>query len=336
MSDVFISYKREDQPRAAVIVKALKASGLDVWWDPHIEGGTAWRTMLAEKLEQAKCVIVLWSTTSVSSAGAFIHDEAGRAQERGILLPVAIDPVKPPLGFGETQALDLTNWKGDRNDPRFKTLVSAAKAMVIMGKPKTGKTRRKGGGLILPAVGLLLAASVATVAFVPAVRTPVLNAACGTEALSGLCARLGRTAPVDPAEQALWAARTPGRCEGAQAYLARYPEGAFAEAARAALQSKRTIDEPSEAAQVLRLPIEADAGPRAPTEEAARAAALERVTPQAACAGLAPGEGRTVEFAVQPTEWRCESGRGGTRCGFSGQAVCTVTVRHAAPREVCD
>src|SRR4029077_14111357 len=43
MSDVFVSYKREDRARAQFLVAALVAEGLSVWWDVGIEGGSAWR-----------------------------------------------------------------------------------------------------------------------------------------------------------------------------------------------------------------------------------------------------------------------------------------------------
>ena len=38
-------------------------------------------------------------------------------------MPVRIDKVDPPLGFGETQALDLHGWKGDRSDPRYQAVL---------------------------------------------------------------------------------------------------------------------------------------------------------------------------------------------------------------------
>jgi len=43
MSDVFVSYKREDEVRVAPLVHALEAAGLDVWWDRGLPGGESWR-----------------------------------------------------------------------------------------------------------------------------------------------------------------------------------------------------------------------------------------------------------------------------------------------------
>ncbi|MDP1911059.1 MAG: hypothetical protein Q8K85_22385, partial [Hyphomicrobium sp.] len=49
---------------------------------------------------------------------------------RRAYLPVRIDNVDPPLGFGERQALDLIGWKGDVSDQRYRAVSNAARTMV--------------------------------------------------------------------------------------------------------------------------------------------------------------------------------------------------------------
>ncbi len=136
MNDVFVSYKAEDRARVAPLVAALEADGLSVWWDAHIGGGSDWRESIQEHLDAARCVIVAWSDRSIASEGRFVRDEASRAQRRGVYLPVRIDSVEPPLGFGETQALQLVGWKGDRKDARYQALLTATRAL-IEGGPHT-------------------------------------------------------------------------------------------------------------------------------------------------------------------------------------------------------
>jgi TolB-like protein/Flp pilus assembly protein TadD len=121
-SDVFISYKAEDRKRLTPLVKALEDEGFDVWWDQHIGGGTNWREEIETHLDAAKVVIVVWSKKTVGPEGRFVRDEAGQAQEAGHYLPITVDNVRPPLGFREVQALDLSSWKGNRADPRFQVL----------------------------------------------------------------------------------------------------------------------------------------------------------------------------------------------------------------------
>jgi serine/threonine-protein kinase len=125
MSDVFVSYKAEDRRRVKPLVEALEAEGYSVWWDEQIGGGAQWRHMIEAELNAAKCVIVAWSKRSVGPEGTFVQDEATRAQERHVYVPVLLDTVHLPLGFGEMQALPLNGWKGSRTDPRFRAILSA-------------------------------------------------------------------------------------------------------------------------------------------------------------------------------------------------------------------
>lgn len=135
MADVFVSYKAEDRRRIEPLVAGLEAAGLKVWWDVHIGGGSEWRRSIEEQLDAAKCVIVVWSRRSTAPDGWFVRDEASRAMEHDVYLPVRIDNVRLPLGFGETQALSLVRWKGDRADPRLEAVVRAAQA-IVRGEPR--------------------------------------------------------------------------------------------------------------------------------------------------------------------------------------------------------
>lgn len=135
MSDVFVSYKAEDRPRVEPLVDALEAEGLSVWWDARVSGGEAWRESIAKELEAAGCVIVVWSKRSTAPEGRFVRDEANRALRRGTYLPITIDRVEPPLGFGETQALELRGWKGDAADQRYGAIRDCVYSVLGREKP---------------------------------------------------------------------------------------------------------------------------------------------------------------------------------------------------------
>lgn len=135
MSDVFVSYKAEDRARVAPLVTALQAEKLSVWWDTQIAAGSEWRHDIQEQLDAARCVIVVWSDLSVGTAGRFVRDEANRAQRRGTYLPVRIDDVEPPLGFGELHAISLEGWKGSRNDGRYQKLLKQVRAIIGHAAP---------------------------------------------------------------------------------------------------------------------------------------------------------------------------------------------------------
>ena len=135
MSDVFVSYKAEDRARVAPLVQALKSEGLSVWWDTQIAAGSEWRQDIQEQLDSARCVIVVWSKRSVGPEGRFVRDEASRAQRRGTYLPIRIDKVEPPLGFGELHAIPLHGWRGRPTDPRYRMLIDAVRAIIAGEAP---------------------------------------------------------------------------------------------------------------------------------------------------------------------------------------------------------
>lgn len=145
MSDVFVSYKAEDRRRVKPLVDALEADGFSVWWDEQIGGGSAWRHEIETQLNAAPCVIVIWSKRSVGPEGTFVHDEAARAQQRQVYVPVTIDKVHLPLGFGETQALPLTGWHGSRSDARYQAVLNAVRRLATgdSGAPAMAHTEHK-------------------------------------------------------------------------------------------------------------------------------------------------------------------------------------------------
>jgi uncharacterized membrane protein YhaH (DUF805 family) len=123
MADVFLSYSREDSARARRIAEGLQAAGLEVFWDVEIPPGMTWADFLEEKLAVSKTAVVLWSANSTGSPT--VREEARIARDRSKLIPVLLDEVSPPFGFGEIQACNLRNWAGDQNDPNWRLLLSA-------------------------------------------------------------------------------------------------------------------------------------------------------------------------------------------------------------------
>ncbi len=158
MTDVFVSYKAEDRRRVQPLVQALQADGLSVWWDEHIGAGDAWRETIERQLDTARCVLVVWSKRSVGPEGRFVRDEASRAQLRDVYVPILIDAIKPPLGFGESQAMSLRGWRGERSDPRYQSVLASVRritgtesnAAVATPAGSSGVSRRAvvGGGAV--------------------------------------------------------------------------------------------------------------------------------------------------------------------------------------------
>ena len=137
---VFFSYASVDRQRVAGLVKTLEEQGLDVWWDRDIPRGKNFNRVIEEALQQAKCVIVVWSRESIASEWVF--NEASDARKRGILVPVLIDDVEPPLEFRHLQAARLVDWRGDPADPEWAGLLDAVRGLVQQaGGAPTGRMR---------------------------------------------------------------------------------------------------------------------------------------------------------------------------------------------------
>jgi len=97
MADVFVSYASEDRDRVRPLVDVIEGAGFSVWWDPRIDLGTSFDREIEHELELAECVVVVWSGRSIESD--WVRAEAQEGLDRGILVPVLIDDVKPPLAF---------------------------------------------------------------------------------------------------------------------------------------------------------------------------------------------------------------------------------------------
>ena len=110
MSEIFLSYAHADRPRIKPLLDVFAQQGWSVWWDRTIPVGKTWDRTIQAALDNARCVVVLWSRDSIESD--WVQNEAHDAKERGILVPVLLDPVKPPLAFRRIQAANLIGWNG--------------------------------------------------------------------------------------------------------------------------------------------------------------------------------------------------------------------------------
>lgn len=126
MADIFISYASEDRARVRPLAEALQERGFSVWWDRSLAAGHDYTSVIERELSAAKAVIVVW--TQSSSMSTFVRDEAGRARDQGRLVPVLLDAVQLPLGFGAFQAEDFTRWNGGANAPQMQLLEESIRA----------------------------------------------------------------------------------------------------------------------------------------------------------------------------------------------------------------
>jgi adenylate cyclase len=128
MADLFVSYARADRPRVAPLVAALEGEGWSVWWDPEIAPGQEFDRLIAEELEKARAVIVVWTPTSVISR--WVRGEAREAADRGVLAPVRFEAAHLPIDLRAIHTTDLDGWGEDAKGPEFGELVRALRILL--------------------------------------------------------------------------------------------------------------------------------------------------------------------------------------------------------------
>ena len=124
---VFLSYAREDHSQAIKIVAALQRAGLDVHWDGLIEGGELFAGKIETALDACDAVIVAWSRHSVVSD--WVRDEARKGRDQRKLVPLSLDGVEPPLGFGQYHAIDLSRWRGNEGADQIAAILRGVAAV---------------------------------------------------------------------------------------------------------------------------------------------------------------------------------------------------------------
>lgn len=106
--DIFLSYEHTDREKASEIADCLTAEGWSVWWDHKIAPGKTWVEEIENSLKNSRCVVVLWSATSVKSR--WVQREARWADRHGLLVPAYIAAVEAPFEFEDIQAANLADW----------------------------------------------------------------------------------------------------------------------------------------------------------------------------------------------------------------------------------
>jgi hypothetical protein len=342
MSHVFISYKREDELRVGRLARALEAEGLEVWWDRGLPGGESWHANIEAKLQQAGCVVVVWSSASTGSDGGFVREEARRGLSLNILVPVLFDRIDVlPLGFGEIQALDLTRWRGDRRAADFRDLVGTIRAKLdntALPAPQ-GPAKRVARRLMwgsLSGTALISAALIAFNTFGLAARLCTIPGP--QPGLSDGCGALGLGGRANRSERLAWETRTPGSCQALREHISRFPGGAYRSEAADLLTARQTSTVETWVPASRTLALFEPAGSAAKDEVVAQARALESAKPDAErlCRGFGAGSlYRYVASSAVAERWSCTHGPTGTACGFDGHAQCELSESRRTEQEHC-
>ena len=82
-----------------------------------------------------------WTEASVASE--WVIEEAEVGKKKNILIPLFLESVEPPLGFGAFQALDLSGWDGKIESQVFEQLVQDMERVLGSRPTATAKKRAR-------------------------------------------------------------------------------------------------------------------------------------------------------------------------------------------------
>jgi hypothetical protein len=117
VADVFISYKREDRSRVAIIADILSDLGLTAWFDASLISGESWETVINREVGAASAMLVCWTPQAVGSVQ--VMREVLLGVTRKMLAPVFLEKCVLPQGLDSKHVADLTHWDLSLNDPEW-------------------------------------------------------------------------------------------------------------------------------------------------------------------------------------------------------------------------
>lgn len=113
-NEIFISYRRTDEPRARLLYNLLKERGVEAWYDAKIAAGEDWRTTTANALDAAPIFVLLMSRTA-SESGDIAKELAAATHKRKLVVPVRLDDMQLEGMF--LYELASRNWTDAFQDP---------------------------------------------------------------------------------------------------------------------------------------------------------------------------------------------------------------------------
>ena len=127
MADLYITYSIRERFWTSQLADALESEGYTVWWDHPVTPGETVRPESQKALDEARCAIVVWSSTAVEDHWVLVDSNA--AKSRQLLVAVLAQDCSVPETFQDIELSDLRDWKrGDLEDAHFKHLFKTVKA----------------------------------------------------------------------------------------------------------------------------------------------------------------------------------------------------------------
>ena len=131
MSHVFLSYSSRHRDLTRTLAERLEGEGYRVWWDHALEAWGPFEPQIAEALDTAAVVVVIWTEGAIASR--FVRAEVEKAERRRKLVSlrppdVPLDAIPMPYG-----TIDHVLTLGDDLGPVLKTVQTVWQGRVPEG-----------------------------------------------------------------------------------------------------------------------------------------------------------------------------------------------------------
>ncbi len=152
MADIFVSYASEDREKVRSLVESLEMQNWTVWWDRQISPGEGFADEIDRQIQDAACVVVIWSKSSVESR--WVKSEALEAMERDILVPIKLENVRIPVAFKQIQTVDLLGWPDPESKADYPALMAAIAHLVGVNSKPEGAIEEPNSIFVRPFVNM--------------------------------------------------------------------------------------------------------------------------------------------------------------------------------------
>ena len=144
---VFLSYASEDATAAERIADALRAAGIEVWFDKsELRGGDAWDQMIRRQIRDCALFIPVISTNTASRREGYFRLEWDLADQRNhrmardqaFIVPVCVDAT-PGAGTDVPESFHRVQWTRLTNGETPPEFVARIKRLLSPGPPITAR-----------------------------------------------------------------------------------------------------------------------------------------------------------------------------------------------------
>ena len=91
--EIFIGYRRSDEPKARLLYTLLQQRGVEAWYDAHVTAGEDRRTATAKALDAASTFVLLFSQNG-SPSDDIAKELTAATKKKKVIIPVRLTNIQ--------------------------------------------------------------------------------------------------------------------------------------------------------------------------------------------------------------------------------------------------